>query len=65
MAERKQFATSIDIAAADRFRIACEDRGVKMNVVLEAFMNQFAENQFAVKISRTGITLIPEENDKN
>lgn len=58
---RKPFTTSIDTDISGRFKTACEERGVKMNVVLEAFMNQFSENEFAVKISKTGIKLEIEE----
>lgn len=61
MAARKQFATSIDTQIADNFRESCEVRGVKMNVVLEAFMNQFSKNEFSLKISSSGIQLEIEE----
>ena len=43
---RKQFATSIDTEIADNFRKACDEYGVKMNVVLETFMKQFARKEF-------------------
>lgn len=61
MAERKQFATSIDTIIADNFRKSCDNRGVKMNVILEAFMNQFSQNEFKLEISKTGIKLKIEE----
>ena len=50
---RKQFATSIDTDVANRFRNSCDKRGIKMNVVLEAFMNQFADDEFQVKITKS------------
>ena len=34
---------------------------IKMNVVLEAFMKQFSDNEFAVKITKNGIRLEIEE----
>lgn len=58
---RKQFATSIDTDVANRFRNSCDKRGIKMNVVLEAFMNQFADDEFQVKITKSGIYLEIEE----
>jgi len=58
---RKQFATSIDTNISDEFRKACDKRDIKMNVVLEAFMKQFAGNEFIVKISKSGIMLEIEE----
>lgn len=61
MGVRKPFTTSVDTEASGRFKTACEERGVKMNVILEAFMNQFADNGFIVKISRNGIKLEIEE----
>ena len=58
---KKQFTTSIDTDTSSKFKTACEERGVKMNVVLEAFMNQFSSNEFAVRISKNGIKLEIEE----
>lgn len=58
---RKQFTTSIDTDISDRFKSTCEDYGLKMNVVLEAFMNQFADHQFKLEIGQKGITLKIEE----
>ena len=54
---KKQFATSIEEVSADNFRKSCEDRGVKMNVVLEAFMNQFSSNEFSIEITMSGVKL--------
>ena len=47
---KKPYTTSIDTDISGNFKAACEERGVKMNVVLEAFMKQFTDNEFAVKI---------------
>ena len=58
---RKPFTTSIDSDISGNFKTACEERGIKMNVVLEAFMKQFTHNEFAVKISKKGIRLEIEE----
>ncbi len=58
---RKTFTTSIDTDISDRFKCTCEEYGLKMNVVLEAFMNQFADHQFKLEIGQKGITLKIEE----
>ena len=55
--DRKPFTTSIDTNISGNFKAACEKRGVKMNVVLEAFMTQFANNEYAVVITQEGIKL--------
>lgn len=49
---RKQFATSIDTEIAADFRKACEEYGVKMNVVLETFMKQFARKDFELQLKK-------------
>lgn len=55
---RKQFATSIEETSSEKFKVACDNRGVKMNTVLEAFMEQFANDEFGIKITKNGIELI-------
>jgi hypothetical protein len=54
---RKQFATSIEEVTADNFRKSCDERGIKMNVVLEAFMAQFSSNEFSIEITKSGVKL--------
>lgn len=58
---RKQFSTSIDTNISDSFKNTCEDYGLKMNVVLEAFMQQFSEQQFKIEIGKSGIKLKIED----
>ena len=58
---RKQYTTSIDTDISDNFKKTCEDYNVKMNVVLEAFMKQFSEQQFKIEISKSGIKLKIED----
>lgn len=58
---KKPYTTSIDTGISGNFKSACEERGIKMNVVLEAFMKQFTDNEFAVKISKNGVRLEIEE----
>lgn len=59
---RKQFTTSIDTNISDKFKKTCESYNLKMNVVLEAFMQQFSEQQFKVEIGKFGIKLKIEDN---
>ena len=59
---RKPFTTSIDTDISDNFKKTCESYNLKMNVVLEAFMQQFSEQQFKVEIGKYGIKLKIEDN---
>lgn len=58
---RKQFTTSIDTNISDNFKKTCERYNLKMNVVLEAFMQQFTDQQFKVEIGKSGIKLKIED----
>ena len=58
---KKPFTTSIDESISGEFRKACEDRGMKMNMILEAFMKQFARDEFSIQISKHGMRLDVEE----
>lgn len=58
---RKQFATSIDTDISDNFKKTCESYNLKMNVVLEAFMQQFSDQQFKIEIGKSGIKLKIED----
>lgn len=58
---RKPFTTSIDTDISEPFKETCESYSLKMNVVLEAFMKQFSEQQFKVEIGKSGIKLKIEE----
>ena len=49
---RKPFTTSIDTDISDSFKKTCDSYDLKMNVVLEAFMKQFSEQQFKVEFSK-------------
>lgn len=58
---RKQFATSIDTEISDRFKKTCDSYNLKMNVVLEAFMQQFSDQEFKIEIGKSGIKLKIED----
>lgn len=58
---RKQFTTSIDTDISEPFKATCESYNLKMNVVIEAFMQQFSDQQFKVEIGKSGIKLKIED----
>lgn len=58
---RKPFTTSIDTDISGSFKETCDNYDLKMNVVLEAFMKQFSEQQFKVEFSKSGIKLKIED----
>ena len=58
---RKPFATSIDTDISDSFKKTCDEYGLKMNVVLEAFMQQFSDQEFKIEFSKSGIKLKIED----
>lgn len=58
---RKAFATSIDTNISDNFKKVCEDYNLKMNVVLETFMQQFSNQEFKVEVGKSGIRLKLED----
>ena len=58
---RKPFATSIDTDISDSFKKACDDYDLKMNVVIETFMKQFANHEFKIEFAKSGIKLKIED----
>ena len=58
---RKHFTTSIDTDISGRFKETCDSYNLKMNVVLESFMQQFSDQQFKVEIGKSGIKLRIED----
>lgn len=54
---RKQFTTTIDTNISDKFKKTCDSYNLKMNVVLESFMQQFSDQEFKVEIGKSGIRL--------
>lgn len=58
---RKPFTTSIDTEISEPFKQTCENYDLKMNVVLEAFMRQFSEQQFKIEFGKSGIKLKIED----
>ena len=53
--------TSWQVENTFNFKKSCEEYGLKMNVVLEAFMQQFSDQEFKVEIGKSGIKLKIED----
>lgn len=63
---RKQYTTSIDTEISRNFKETCDSYNLKMNVVLEAFMQQFSDQEFKVEIGKSGIKLkIEDQKEKS
>ena len=48
---KKQLATSFDANTLDTFRKKCDEYNIKMNTVLETFMNDFNNNKYTVEVN--------------
>lgn len=57
---RKNFATSIDKDISDKFKKTCDDYGLKMNIVLEALMNDFIKGNYTIKLNKSDISIEKE-----
>ena len=55
--EKKQLNTPVDAKLLEDFKIVCSEYGFKMNVVIEAFMNEFINGDFDIIVSRKGLQL--------
>ena len=55
--EKKQLHTPINALLFDEFKTVCDEYGLKMNIILEAFMNSFIEGDFDVVVNRKGVQL--------
>ena len=61
MAENKQkramLNTTINEDVLNNFREYCKEINCPMNMILEIFMNQFAEGQFSLKLGKNKMKL--------
>ena len=55
--EKKQLNTPINSLILDDFRKACDQYNLKMNVVLEALMNEFIDGNYKLTVSRHGVKI--------
>lgn len=44
--ERKTFTTTIDESLQNKFKAKCAENGIKMNELLEVFMDMYANDKF-------------------
>ncbi len=58
---KKNFATSIDLEISDNFKKACDEYGLKMNIVLEALMQDFSSGNYSINVSKSGISIKKED----
>lgn len=58
---KKNFATSIDSEISDKFKKTCDEYGLKMNIVLEALMQDFSSGNYSINVSKSGITIKKED----
>ena len=58
---RKNFATSIDSEISDNFKKSCEEYGLKMNIVLEALMQDFSSGNYSINVTKSGISIKKED----
>ena len=58
---RKNFATSIDKDISDEFKKTCDGYGLKMNIVLEALMNDFIKGNYTIKLNKNDVSIEKED----
>ena len=57
---RKNFATSIDTDISDEFKKTCEEYGIKMNLVIEAFMKDLSKGNYSIKLVKGDVSIEKE-----
>lgn len=55
--DRAMLNTTISQDVMDDFRSYCKDMNCPMNMVLEAFMKQFANGEFIMKLGKNAASL--------
>ena len=58
---KKNFATSIDSEISDNFKKTCDEYGLKMNIVLEALMQDFSSSNYSINVTKSGISIKKED----
>lgn len=58
---KKNFATSIDSEISDSFKRTCDEYGLKMNIVLEALMQDFSSGNYSINVTKSGISIKKED----
>lgn len=58
--------TTVKTETFDKFKVYCKELGYPMNMIFEAFMEQFAEGEFVLKIAKANkleVELVEEERE--
>jgi antitoxin component of RelBE/YafQ-DinJ toxin-antitoxin module len=59
--KRAMLNTTIDEKVLNEFKDYCKELGFPMNIVLEAFMRQFADGSFTLKIAKNKLSVDLED----
>ncbi|MBQ2396824.1 MAG: hypothetical protein II304_07330 [Bacteroidales bacterium] len=59
--ERKTFTTTIDESLQNRFKAKCAEKGIKMNELLEVFMQMYSEERFELVLKLNNERTIVEK----
>ena len=52
MSERGKLNTTIDYEVFEAFKRKCKTYGIPMNILIETFMRQFANDEFYLKLGK-------------
>ena len=58
---RKNLNTPIDTKLFNQFKSECASYGLTMNVVIEGLMKDFCNNNYAITITKNGVSLKRED----
>lgn len=54
---RKAYNTTIEESILEKFKLTCDEYGVKMNSVVECLMEYFSENEFNITLNKDGMKI--------
>ena len=60
--ERAVLNTTIRKGVLDEFKVYCKAAGIPMNIVLEAFMRQFVDGEYILKIAKENVLAVELED---
>lgn len=59
--ERKTFTTTIDESVQNKFKAKCAENGIKMNELLEIFMQMYSDEKFELVLKLSNKPTIVEK----
>ena len=62
---RSMLNTTINEEVLDDFKAYCKELGLPMNILLEAFMTQFVDGEFKLKIGKANKINVDLDNDSH